>query len=686
MKIMKEKIKSYLKKSGVSLFSEAKLFYAMNLRHRDKKRFSAAIHSLMREGYLKKEKSLYKVSIQKTITAVIDRVLSTFGFAEDENGKEYFIPGSYLFGAIPGDKVELIPIRGEDAAKVSEIIEYSTRLFSGEVILYGNNAFISSSELGKDPYPIEIENPNPGDKVLAEIVHRDKGRLRLRAVQNFFECSRAADAAELYLKQLGVPMEFSEEVISEARAMSLLPVDSEGRVDLRNKPIFTIDSEHSKDLDDAILVEKEEDGYLLTVAIADVSHYVAPYSALDKEAFSRGTSIYYADKVIPMLPKELSNGICSLNEGEDRFALVCETHLDRVGEIVSFEFKKAIIRSRVKGVYREINELLEGSNNPELKKKYKEVSTQFPLITELYEKLKTKREERKVIDFETAESFFITDENGKAIDISLRERGTAECMIEEFMIIANRSAALLSKKASLPFLYRVHDKPSPDKASELLAFLIGLGVSLPPKADLTNNSVLYEIEASLENSPVKFIADKQILRAMQKARYKEINTGHFGLALSDYSHFTSPIRRYPDLFIHRVISDYLSAPDKSLTKKYAALSEEAAIQSSNTERRAVTAERDISDKYSAEFALSNIGRHYKGIISAVTSNGFFCLLPNSLEGFVDLKTKRNFVLSEGLMLRNPVSGECYKIGEDVEIEIKGADVFSGKIDFSLIKD
>lgn len=691
MKIMKEKIKYYLSANSVEKFSEAKLFYSMGLKHKEKKKFSAALHSLIKEGCLKKEKGIYRVKShsKKVLTAEIDRLIETFAFAKGEDGNEYFIPGSRLGGAVPGDTVELLPIRGEGnrvSAKVVNIKKFSDRLFSGNIVRYGQNTFMSSQELGKDPVLITAEGAESGDKVLAEISSRKNGKIRLRAIRNFGECASAAEAAELYLREKGVPMEFPENVLSEAKVLSSLPVIPDGRRDIRDIPLFTIDSEYSKDLDDAVSAEKTENGYRLFVSIADVSYYVREYSPLDGEAYLRGTSIYYADRVIPMLPKELSNGICSLNPNEDRYSLTCEALLTEDGEILSFEFYKSVMRSRVKGVYKEINALIEGKALPEIKEKYSSLTSQIFVMKELFEKLIKKREQRKVINFETPESIFTIGKDGKAADIGIRTRGISECMIEEFMIVANRCAALFSEKHSLPFIYRIHEKPNPEKAEELKKFLLGIGAEIPPSADLTDGSVLYSIEESLEASPLKFVADKQILRTMAKARYSEINSGHFGLALTHYSHFTSPIRRYPDLAIHRIISDFLASPDKSLTKKYSEFVCNAAIQSSNTERVAATAERDIDDKYRAEYAASHIGEKYEGIISGVASSGFFVMLANTLEGFVSLEDRKNFILTEGVMLRNPVTGICYKIGNSVKIEIKSADIFSGKTDFCLSDD
>ncbi len=689
MKILKEKIKIHLRVTNTDSFTPRKLMHSMGLKSGAKKKFEAALFSLVREGYLLRSGGLFLVrgGGKKTIPAVIDRLQSTFGFAKDENGEDFFIAGSNLKGAVTGDRVLITQSTDEDGrkcAKVIKITEYTDRSFSGRLIKYHNRFFFYSSSLGKEEFPIKIDGGEDGDIVLAKIISRDGRSLKLSAVKNFGAISSAAESAELYLKEKAFRLNFPQNVLDEAKALSVLPIEKVGRKDLTALPLFTIDSEYSKDLDDAICVEKTNDGYRLYVSIADVSHYVTENSALDNESFSRGTSVYFADKVIPMLPKELSNGICSLNPNEDRFSLTCEALLSQEGEIVSFEFYKSVIRSRVKGVYKEINSIFDGKKDAAIKEKYAEVSGQFSAMLSLYEKLKDAREKRHVIDFETPESQFLIDDSGKAIGITNRKRGLSERIIEEFMITANQCAALFSEMHKLPFIYRIHEKPSPEKAEELKAFLLSIGASVSPSADLTSNASLYNVLEGLDNSEIKFIADKQVLRSMAKARYSETNKGHFGLALSHYSHFTSPIRRYPDLIVHRIISKYLEKG--SPEKKYIGFVEEAAAESSLREQAATIAERDIDDRYKAEYASMHIGEEFEGIISGVTATGFFVLLDNTLEGFVSVKDKGTFELSEGIRLSNKQTGVSYKIGDKIKITIKSADIFSGKTDFVEIEN
>ena len=689
MKILKEKIKIHLKITNTDRFTPRKLLTSMGLKPGAKKKLEAALFSLVREGYLVRSGGLFLVrgNSKKPVPAVIDRLQATFGFARDENGEDFFIAGPNLKGAVPGDRVLITPQMDEEGrkcAKVVKITEYTDRLFSGRLYKYRNRFYFYSSSLGKEEFPIKIDGGESEDIVLAKIISRDGRNLKLAAVKNFGAISSAADSAELYLKEKGFRIKFPENVLKEAEALSAQPIEDPKRRDVTHLPLFTIDSEYSKDLDDAVCVEKTPDGYRLYVSIADVSHYVTENSALDTESFSRGTSVYYADKVIPMLPKELSNGICSLNPEENRISLTCEALLSEEGEITSFQFYKSVMRSRVKGVYKEINSIIDGKQDNALNEKYREVKDQIPLMLSLYEKLHKARENRKVIDFETPESQFVIDENGKTVDILPRTRGVSECIIEAFMIVANRCAALFSEIHKLPFIYRIHEKPSPEKAEELKAFLLSVGADLPQNTDLTSNASLYNVLKSLENTDIKFIADKQILRSMAKARYSENNKGHFGLVLTHYSHFTSPIRRYPDLCIHRIISKFLDK--ESVGKKYEVFVTDSAKESSLREQAATVAERDISDRYKAEYAANHIGEQFEGVISGLTATGYFVLLENTLEGFVSVKDKGSFELSEGVRLSNKHTGVSYKIGDKVKIEIRSADVFSGKTDFAEIEN
>lgn len=683
---MKERIKGYLIKNNVKKFAANSLFGKMKVCGKDKVSFMTAVFSLEKEGFLKRKKGVFIVAYrEKRIEAVIDRMNGTFAFAKTKDGEEFFIPGPYLNGVIAGDSALISPLLKEgehDSARVKEILSFSERLFSGRVQMLFGRRVVFSKDCGKDPLFIKGD-AEEGDMILFKVVSRRGREMKAVVEENYGQDISPEKCAEMYLAEHEIPTEFSTEALNEAKDLVEGGVVISDRVDLRSEKIFTIDSASSKDLDDAVYLEKTEDSYILKVSIADVSYYIRKGSRLDKEAYERGTSIYYADKVIPMLPKEISNGICSLSQGEDRNTFTCEMKVSFDGEILGYRFYKSVINSVVKGVYSEINALIGGFADAETERKYANVKNQLFLMEELYHILAKRREERDVVDFETAESYFIMND-GEVDDIVPRERGISECIIEEFMILANRCAGMFAKEHSLPFIYRVHETPNPQKIEELKETLHLLGIPLSPKSDLSSNKGLKEVFLSVHSTDLAPIIEKQMLRSMAKARYDEKNCGHFGLNLDIYSHFTSPIRRYSDLAIHRIMSDCLEKGAERAKKKHVLFSADAADRSSVTERRAVTAERDIDDKYRAAFAFRHIGDEAEGVISGVTNNGFFVLLDNTLEGFVSLNELGRFNLVGGIKLEAFDRSRSFKVGDKVKIKIAGADVFSGKTDFCLL--
>ena len=482
---------------------------------------------------------------------------------------------------------------------------------------------------------------------------------------------------------------FSEEVEKEAAALASQPIPKEAyqnRLDLRDACIFTIDSAESKDLDDAVSVERIPNGYRLGVHIADVSHYVKPHSALDKEALERGTSLYYADQVVPMLPKALSNGICSLNPQEDRLAFSAIMELDNQGVLRSYTFRKSIIRSKVKGVYKEINALLDGSNDPALVTKYKDVMAQLPAMTELYEKRLALRKARGAMDIESDEAKLVMDEEGRCVDIVKRTRGVSECMIEEFMLLANQCAAHFARVKQIPFVYRVHEEPNAEKLERLHTLLQACGINDHFAKDVPTPKELSAILEGVRGGPYEQIINTGMLRCMSKAVYEEKPKGHYGLVLKDYAHFTSPIRRYPDLAIHRIMTAQLKGMDKdTMVLRYSDFAEKASKQSSEREIIAMQIERKAEDCYKAEYARRHLGECYEGRISGVTQRGLFIELENGVEGFVPASslTPSGTMLTEGIRLSDPVSGKNWSLGDTMMITIVRADVNLGKIDFEV---
>ena len=458
-------------------------------------------------------------------------------------------------------------------------------------------------------------------------------------------------------------------------------------MDLRALPIFTIDSAETKDIDDAISLTRTSDGgFELGVHIADVSNYVKPGTELDNEAFSRATSVYYADQVVPMLPKALSNGICSLNENELRLAFSCLMRLDKEGNLTDYRFVKSIIRSRVKGVYSEINALLAGTADAEIKAKYADVIDQLPAMKELYGHRARLRKERGCMDIESGEVKLILDENGRCIDVKKRTSGESESMIEEFMLLANQCAAHFARVKQIPFVYRVHEEPNAEKLERLHALLQACGINDHFAKDVPTPKELSAILEGVRGTPYEQIINTGMLRCMSKALYEEKPKGHYGLVLKDYAHFTSPIRRYPDLAIHRIMTDMLKGTEKeTMILRYTDFAERASKQSSEREVIAMQIERKAEDCYKAEYARCHLGECYEGTISGVTQRGLFIELDNGVEGFVPASslTPSGTSLTEGVRLTDPASGKTWSLGDKMMITIVRADVNLGKIDFEV---
>ena len=643
--------------------------------------------------------------------AEVLRINKTFGFIRKDDGTEVFVPGKFLKGAMPGDIVLARDLRRENRTaapvenaspdgEVIKIIEENFSEFSGTAEKINGNFYVRPDTLSREALLVTSKavKVHDGEKVLAVITSRGERhsdhKCRITAV--FGDSARAESSAEAMLYINGVETDFPPEVLAEAKEIGTMTVsqkEAERRLDLRDNIIFTIDGADTKDIDDAVSLERTENGYLLGVHIADVSHYVKPGSALDEDAMRRGTSVYYADKVIPMLPKELSNGICSLNPHEDRLAFSCIAKLDEKGKIISFKFSKTVIRSRVKGVYSEINKILDchdsGEPIPEaLAEKYSGLCDTVYLMEELAEILTANKLRRGAPQIDSPECKIILDENGICTDVKCRERGRAELIIEEFMLTANTCAAKLAKEKCIPFVYRVHEDPAPEKIEELKDIIIRLGLPLPKFTNVKPRH-LADILESAKDKKCALLVNNTVLRSMAKAKYSDEPLGHFGLVLADYSHFTSPIRRYPDLAIHRILTDlcYNKLPDKFIIKRYAAFAKEAAAVSSECELRAMRTERSCEDCYIAEYMHSRLGDEFEGIISSMTEYGFYIQLPNTVEGFVKTETLpgRGYEFDGPFtLLRN--GQKVYTVGDSVRVICSGADVPSGRVDFTVIPD
>ncbi len=697
----KNKILTFLKKSDKKLVSLSDLESKCRTKKNGRENFAAAFGELRTEGIIMMRKGM-KVALCSRMgcyPGVVTRLSRTFGFASTDQGIEYFIPGKCMLGAMPSDRVLITDIKsrtGEPEGEIVDIIEESLSAMAGRIEFVDGKPYLVPDTAAKNHITIVSDGNTPfhdGDKVLAEIVHRGRRHAdhKVRVTLVFGNAEYAASCSAAILAEHGAPIEFPEDALKEARKISEGGVQEyclNNREDLRDMCIFTIDGAESKDLDDAVSVEKISDGYILGVHIADVSHYVKGNSALDKEALRRGTSIYYANKVIPMLPKEISNGICSLNPDEDRLTLSAFIKLSREGEMLSYRFCKSVIRSRVKGVYSEINAILDDSATPEIRDKYAHVLESITLKSELADLLIAKKEKRHAPELETVESRLIIDENDICVDVQPRERGKSERIIEEFMLTANEAAAKLAREKEVPFVYRIHEAPPPEKIERLRELLPKFGIDCPNFTDFKPahaSAILEKARGTTYFEAVNLV----VLRSMSKAKYSEDPIGHFGLSLKDYAHFTSPIRRYPDLAIHRIITDILAGYNKEwLARRYSGFAHNAAEKSSGAELRAVTIERDSEDCYKAEFMKSHIGEMFEGRISSVTEFGFYVTLPNTVEGLVHIRTlpEGEYDYSEPVSLTEMFSGVSYSLGDKINIICSAVNVSEGKIDFALEDD
>lgn len=635
---------------------------------------------------------------EKALLCKVVKLGKNFAFVMLEDGQsDVFIPGRFTRGAMPGDQVLVEKfahprVEGSDEGEILAILTEHNNLVGTAKRIDGRLKFVPD-----DCPAISMQlmrgsegGAKDGDKVAVEILQRGTRQEdhRVGVTMRFGSADEAKRCAKALLYAQDIRGRFPEEVREEAKKLedaAVSEADTKGRLDLRSLPIFTIDSASTKDIDDAIsLTRTPEGGFELGVHIADVSHYVRPGTETDNEAFRRATSVYYADQVVPMLPKALSNGICSLNEGELRLAFSCLMRLDNNGELTDYRFVKSVIRSRVKGVYSEINALLAGSTDPELQAKYAEVSEQLPAMKELYGHRARLRRERGCMDIESGEVKLILDEEGRCIDVQKRTSGESEAMIEEFMLLANQCAAHFARVKQIPFVYRVHEEPNAEKLERLHALLTACGINDHFAKDVPAPKELSAILEGVRGTAYEQIINTGMLRCMSKAQYEAKPKGHYGLVLKDYAHFTSPIRRYPDLAIHRILTDLLSGTDKeTMTLRYTDFAEQAAKQSSEREVIAMQIERKAEDCYKAEYARRHLGESYEGSISGVTQRGLFVEMDNGVEGFVPASslTAAGTLLTEGVRLSDPVSGKNWNLGDRMMITIVRADVNLGKVDF-----
>lgn len=637
-----------------------------------------------------------------------------FGFVKiEDSDEEIYISGRNINDSLNEDEVlvELIEDSKKDSHREGRIIKIIERgkdsvvgVFEsnknfGFVIpddkRFGTDIFISKKNIGK------AKNKQ---KVVVKITkypeNGKKAEGKITEVIGYIDMA-GVDMVSL-IKEYDLPYEFPESVIKEAQntEKEISQKEIKNRLDIRNKTIFTIDGEDAKDLDDAVCVEKTEAGtYNLIVSIADVSHYVKENSELDKEAIIRGTSIYMMDRVIPMLPKELSNGICSLNAKEDRLAISVIMEINKSGKVISSDIRKSIINVKERMSYTNVFKILqyikkENLNKEDMKiiQKYKPYIEQFSLMEELAQILKEKRNRDGALNLDVPESKITLNENGIAIDVKKYETNFANEIIEQFMLIANEVVAEKFFWLEAPFIYRVHEPPATDKIDELNKFLFNLGYKVKYNKENIHPKSFAEVLEKIKETPEERVVSNLILRTLKVARYESTNKGHFGIASKYYCHFTSPIRRYPDLFIHRIISMYLDNNyniNEDIINKYAEQSVKYAERSSDREKIAQKVERDSEDIKKAEYMQNKIGEEYEGIVSSITSFGMFVELENTVEGLIRFENLGNeyFIYDqERKILIGEQSNTIYKIGQRVRIRVIEANKELRRISFEIVEE
>ncbi len=703
MNSLKLTIVAELYSAGNKGLTVKQLAQRLGVTKKGMKKLDSSLKEMKNHGDITiKKETLYLKNSGQYFEATITRVTPKSGFmTATEVPLEYFVRGRDMMGAIPGDVVLARKIADADeynrspVAVVMDVIQESDMLLTGVIVPEGNKLKVLPDKLCDEPLAIAKTGKNllhVGDKVVFAIKKRGDRHFdhTVTIVGGFGSCDSARAGAEAYMLANGLHTEFPDNVLFEASKYDTDDPDEDEvnrRLDLRGEAIFTIDGADTKDIDDAISIVKTDKCYKLGVHIADVSHYVKKGSALDEEAYARGTSIYYADRVVPMLPKALSNGICSLNPNVDRLAFSCLMEVGFDGKLLSYKFKKSVIRSRVKGVYAEVNRILAGEADDEIKAKYALVIDKIPIMRELAEILEKNRESRGAPEIDTVESKIITDENGVCIDIKPRERGVSEKIIEEFMLIANNSAAALAMKEKLPFVYRIHEAPPAEKLLTLGDTLTALGVNPEGITEKSSAADLARVLKNSADSDKASVINRIVLRTMMKAKYSEEPIGHYGLVMPEYAHYTSPIRRYSDLAIHRILTDYVYALEhEKLCRKYSAFAASAALQASNTELAAVRCERDCEELYMAEYMKEHVGEEFDGMISGVSAGGIYVELQNTVEGMVSVATlpDGDYEVEHGVILTGACDGSIYTVGDKVRVKCVNVNVNGGFIDFELI--
>lgn len=704
---LKDKILRYFKESGTKPLSVNELEEIFDMEQtEDFKNLVKTLNELENSGELIRTRK-NRFGLPEKMNLIRGKIeMNKKGFAflipEDENEQDIYIHSSDLSSAMHNDIV-IVRIEKQGSREnraegvVIRIIERAVRQIVGTFednrefgfVIPDDSRVLNDIFISKN----DMNGAVTGHKVIVHITKYPEGRKSAEGevVQILgHKNDPGIDILSIIYKH-GLKIDFPEKVLNQVADIpdKVLESEIEGRRDLRNEVIVTIDGEDAKDLDDAVRVEKLENGnYLLGVYISDVSYYVHENSPLDKEAYERGTSVYLVDRVIPMIPHRLSNGICSLNRGEDRLTLGCEMEINRSGEVVAHEIFEAVIRTTERMTYSDVNKILV-EKDEKLREKFKPLVSSFEQMEELAKILRHKRMKRGAIDFDFKEAQVLVDDEGKAVDVVIRERSVGERLIEEFMLAANETVAEHFHWLDVPFIHRIHEPPDEAKLEHFFEFLAGLGYVVKGTANDIHPLELQKVLERVKGKTEEMVISKLMLRSMKQAKYDPVSVGHFGLSTQFYTHFTAPIRRYPDLIVHRLIRTYLiqgSMSDKTL-KKWKKLLPDIAKHTSEMERVAVDTERDVDDLKKAEYMLDKIDEEFTGIISSVTSFGLFVELENTVEGLVHV----SYMIDDYYhysdrhhALIGEMTGKVYRIGQEVKVKVMNVNMEEHAVDFNLV--
>ena len=658
------------------------------------------LDALLQEGKIEvSQKGKYQKSRGVFLTGVFTAHPKGFGFVSvDGMEEDVFIPEDQVHGAMHQDTVQITVKPGQSGKRregaVNRIVKRGTDRIVGLYQESRNFGFVIPDN---ERYTRDIFVPKEdsggavnGHKVVVELVSygTDRKSPEGKVVEILGHISDPGTDILSIVKGYDLPVEFPEKVMRQAERVPdrISEADMQGRTDLRDVQMVTIDGEDAKDLDDAVSLEMNGGQYILGVHIADLANYVQEGSALDREAFERGTSVYLVDRVIPMLPRRLSNGICSLNEGQDRLALSCIMTIDQRGKVLDHVIAETVIRVDRRMTYTSVKKILE-EQDAEESARYEELVPMFQRMQELAGLLRARRRARGSIDFDFPETKVILDEKGEPVKIRPYDRNTATKIIEDFMLIANETVAEDYFWQELPFVYRTHENPDPDRMKKLSTFINNFGYSIRFREDEVHPKELQKFLERLEGTPEETLISRLTLRSMKQAKYTTECTGHFGLAARYYCHFTSPIRRYPDLQIHRIIKDSLRGRmNQEKIEHYRKILDEVAKQSSERERRADEAERETIRLKKAEYMSRHLWEEYEGVISGVTGWGLYVELPNTVEGLVHVASLQGdyFEYNENAYeMVGQRTGKTYRLGQTVRVQVVKADRTTRTVDFEL---